>query len=221
MCGRLASIVPKEAMARMFSADPANNLPIVPNYNVCPTNQVAVVTAGAGLRRLRAMRWGFVPSWYESPTDGPLLINARAETIAAKPAFRAACRERRCLVPVSGFFEWDRRKGEQPLPWYVTRTDGTPLVLAGIWQDWERADSPPVSSCAIVTCAANADMAPIHDRLPVVLAPRDWPLWLGEAGHGAAALMQPAPVGDLRLQRVGVSVNSNRASGPELIEPLA
>lgn len=221
MCGRLASIVPKEAMARMFSADPANNLPIVPNYNVCPTNQVAVVTAGAGLRRLRAMRWGFVPSWYESPTDGPLLINARAETIAAKPAFRAACRERRCLVPVSGFYEWARRKGEQPLPWYVTRTDGTPLVLAGIWQDWESADSPPVSTFAIVTCAANADMAPIHDRLPVVLAPRDWPLWLGEVGHGAAALMQPAPVGDLRLQRVGTTVNSNRASGPELIEPLA
>ena len=130
MCGRMANTLPTDSVARLFSATPANDLPPVPDYNICPTQSVAVVTAEAG-RRLRPMRWGFIPQWYKSPTDGPLLINARSETIAEKPAFRAAVRARRCLVPVSGFYEWHRTK-EAKLPWYATRADGTPLFCGSV-----------------------------------------------------------------------------------------
>lgn len=221
MCGRMALTLPHAAMAQLFDAAPANDLPPVPQFNLCPTMPVAVITAGDGGRRmLRAMRWGFVPQWYGAPNDGPLLINARSETIAEKPAFRAAVRARRCLIPVTGFYEWKRAKGRPPLPWFVTRADGAPLVLGGIWQDWGAAEAR-ITTFAIVTTPANATMAPVHDRLPLVIEPGDRPLWLGEAGHGAARLMQPAAEGVLRMHRVGRAVNSNRAAGPELIEPVA
>ena len=221
MCGRMAITLPHDAMAQLFGAVPDNALPQLPNYNVCPTVQVAVVTGGAdlGARRYRSMRWGFVPQWYDKPTGGPLLINARAETIAEKPAFRAAVRDRRCLLACTGFFEWERGDPKQPLPWYVTRADGAPLVMAGIWQDWSRGDDR-LTGCAVVTCAANAAMGRIHDRLPVILEPADWPLWLGEAGHGAARLMTACAEAALAFVRVGTAVNSNRATGPGLLEPV-
>lgn len=215
MCGRIANTLPHDAMARLFSATPANDLPPVPDYNLCPTQSLAVVTADPD-RRYRPMRWGFVPHWYKSPTDGPLLINARAETIAEKPAFREAARQRRCLVPVSGFYEWHRTK-EARLPWYVSRADGTPLVLAGVWQEWGPERLPTL---AVVTTHANATMAPIHHRIPVVIEAHDWGLWLGEQGKGAALLMRPPAEDVLRFHRVSTEVNSNRAEGPELIEPI-
>ncbi len=106
MCGRFTMTEPNEELAELFEAVPGNDLPVGPNFNICPTNPVAVVTSEGGIRRLRAMRWGFIPSWYEAPGAGPLIINARADTVATKPAFRAAIRERRCIVPASGFYEW-------------------------------------------------------------------------------------------------------------------
>jgi len=221
MCGRFAITLPADAMARLFAATPANDLPVTPNYNVCPTNRVHAVLSDENGRRLVAMRWGFLPHWYETPGDGPLLINARAETIAQKPAFRAACRDRRCLVPASGFYEWMKDADGNRLPWYVSRTDGAPMVFAGIWQDWMPKDGETVRSCAIVTTAANRTLAHVHDRMPVLLGPEDWALWLGEAGHGAARLMRPAPDATVAAHRVGTLVNSNRAEGPGLIVPLA
>ncbi|KUF10449.1 SOS response-associated peptidase [Pseudoponticoccus marisrubri] len=219
MCGRFAITLPPDAMAQMFEAVPANDLPEVPNYNVCPTNRIHVAHTLDGQRRLAAMRWGFIPHWYKKPNDGPLLINARAETVAEKPAFRSACRERRCLVPASGFFEWTKDGQDNRLPWYITRRDGDPLVFAGIWQDWSREEEEH-RTCAIVTCAASDEMSAIHHRMPVVLERADWAKWLGEEGKGAATLMQPAPEGSLRWHRVPVEVNSNRARGPQLIEPM-
>ena len=220
MCGRLALTLPHEAMVALFDAVPSNDLPEVPNYNVCPTVQIPVVTADTAGRRLRPMRWGFIPHWYKKPNGGPLLINARAETIAEKPAFRAACRARRCLVPVTGFYEWYREGKDTPLPWFVQRADGAPLVMAGIWQDWEHAGEA-FTSCAVVTTAANAAMARIHHRIPVILTEDQWPLWLGEAGKGAATLMESPPEDALSFHRVATAVNSNRASGAALITPLA
>ena len=205
-------------MAQMFDAAAANDLPNVPNYNVCPTVQVHTVTSDNGTRHLRPMRWGFIPHWYKKPSGGPLLINARSETIAEKPAFRAACRERRCLIPASGFYEWKRTEDQTPQPWWVTRADGTALVFAGIWQDWELGDDR-LTTCAIVTTDANAAMAPIHHRLPVILGRDEWPLWLGEAGKGAATLMRPIDDAALEFTRVSTQVNSNRATGPALISP--
>ena len=222
MCGRMAITLPHDAMAQVFDAVPANDLPEVPNYNVCPTVPVHTVTSEGTARRLRPMRWGFLPHWYKSPNDGPLLINARAETIAEKPAFRAAARARRCLVVASGFYEWTRLEDGTRLPWFIFRRDGAPLALAGIWQDWERdgADGASLVTCAVVTTGANAPMRRIHHRMPVIVESADWPLWLGEAGKGAAALMNAAAGEVLDFYRVDPKVNSNRATGPDLIEPI-
>ena len=231
MCGRFAITLPDDAMARAFAAQPANDLPPGPRYNVCPTQPVAaVVTRGraqgraqggaqGGARHLGPMRWGFLPHWYRTPSDGPLLINARAETIARKPAFAEAARTRRCLIPASGFYEWTKAADGSRLPWFIHRPDHGLIAFAGVWQVWER-EGTRHATCAIVTCPANAALQHIHHRMPVVLPPDDWPLWLGEAGHGAAALMRPAPDDALSAHRVGAAVNSNRASGPELTQPL-
>lgn len=207
-------------MAQLFRALPANALPDIPNYNNCPTNQVHAIHTTEGQRRLVAMRWGFLPHWYKAENGGPLLINARSETIAEKPAFKAACRERRCLIPATGFYEWTKDEEGKRLPWYIHPTEGDILAFAGVWQDWER-DGVAHRTCAIVTTSANPKMAAIHHRQPVTLTPDQWGFWLGEEGHGAATLMTAAPEDAMMFYRVDPKVNSNRASGEDLIHPLA
>ena len=219
MCGRFAITLPQDAMAQLFEARPVNDLPGIPNYNVCPTTAVHVVLAGEDSRQIVAKRWGFLPYWYKTTTDGPLLINARSETIAEKPAFRAACRARRCLIPATGFYEWTKTPEGKRLPWYIRRADDTPIAFAGVWQDWTKGNVP-ISTCAIVTCAANTAISAVHHRMPVILDQKDWGLWLGEEGTGAAPLMRPAAEDCLLFHRVEPAVNSNRASGPKLIEPV-
>ncbi len=221
MCGRFAITLPTDAMAQLFEAQPANDLPEVPNYNVCPTNSIHAVTGGAeSNRKLVSMRWGFIPKWYKKPNGGPLLINARAESLAEKPAFREAARARRALVVASGFYEWTKTPDDARDPWYIRPSDGGALVMAAVWQDWVDAQGQTLRCCAIVTTAANETMSRIHHRMPVILRREDWPLWLGEAGHGAARLMQAAPEDALEFYRVDRAVNSNRASGPDLVQPL-
>ena len=206
---------PHDAMAALFAASPDNDLPEGPRYNVCPTNPVGVVTSTDGARRLRVMRWGLVPPWYKALNDGPLIINARADTVAQKPAFRDAIRHRRCILPASGFYEWSAGPNGTRLPWYITRADGKPLALAALWSHWGDIDT-----VAVVTQASGPNLVEIHDREPVILEMADWPLWLGDAGRGAAVLMKPTQPGVLQSHRVDVAVNSNRAEGPQLIEPL-
>ena len=219
MCGRFAVTLPSDAMAQLFAGLPSNDLPDTPNFNVCPTNLVHVVTSQASQRRVRPMRWGFLPHWYKTPSDGPLLINARAETIAEKSAFRAAVRAQRCLIPATGFYEWTKDADGKRLPWYIAPTDSSVLAFAGIWQDWTK-DEASFTTCAIVTTPANPKLQAIHHRMPLILRAEDWPLWLGEAGHGAAALMTAAPDEALDFHRVDPKVNSNRAGGAGLIEPI-
>ena len=214
MCGRFTITDPNEAIAALFAAAIGNDLPDSPRYNICPTDPVAVVTSD-GTRRLRAMRWGLLPGWYKTPTDGPLIINARADTVAVKPAFREAIRSRRCLIAANGFYEWSAGPDGARLPWYITRADGATMAFGGLWQPWGGT-----LSCAMVTVDAGPGMAGIHHREPLILDPADWGLWLGEAGHGAAVLMKPGAAGALRAHRVAVAVNSNRAAGPGLIAPL-
>lgn len=220
MCGRFAITLPDDAMAALFDAAPANDLPAIPNFNVCPTNQVHTVTSDAGTRHLRPMRWGFLPHWYKTTNGGPLLINARSETLAEKPAFKSACRERRCLIPASGFYEWTKDEDGNRLPWYIQPSKGETLAFAGVWQVWDKGEAP-LTTCAIVTTAANTAMSKIHHRVPVVLDPQDWALWLGESGKGAATLMTAPPDDALAFHRVDPKVNSNKAKGPDLVEPLA
>jgi putative SOS response-associated peptidase YedK len=216
MCGRFVlALDGDDDLVEAFDAAPANDLPDpAPRYNVCPTQTVPAVVAG---RRLVPMRWGFLPHWYETPTDGPLIINARAETVAEKPAFRDAIRQRRCLIPATGFYEWTKAADGTRLPWYFHPTDGRLIVFAGLWQDW---GPEAVSTCAIVSCAAGPTMAEIHHREPVTLAPEDWATWLGETNEKAAPLMRPAPEGRIARYRVSRAVNSNRAEGAALIDPL-
>ncbi|QPH53369.1 SOS response-associated peptidase [Pontivivens ytuae] len=191
MCGRFSRTDTPEDLAELFEAELVDE--VMPEEDVRPTTDIAVVVSEYG-RRLRAMRWGFLPDWYESPDSGPLLINARSETIAKKPAFRAACRARRCLIPADGFYEWQAlgRRGKRPH--WLSPAAGGGVAFAGVWQDWPGPDGV-ISTCAIVTCAAPPELAEIHSRLPVAILPEDRALWLGEAGHGAARLMTPPPEG--------------------------
>jgi putative SOS response-associated peptidase YedK len=196
MCGRFALTTPIEAVARHFDAvidplDPFNDPG--PRRDIRPTQDVAAIVLRDGARVLTRMRWGFLPHWYKAPNAGPLIINARSEEIAEKPAFRKAVRESRCLIPANGFYEW--RPGPEPGPERVhwLSPPGEALIaFAGVWRVWQGADGP-VPTLAIVTCAANATLAPIHHRMPVVIPPEGHALWLGQAGHGAARLMHPPP----------------------------
>lgn len=226
MCGRFVLIPGRDGaedeladLIEPFGARPANDLPDLPNYNICPTDQICVVTSQNGVRHFSSMRWGFIPHWYKTPGGGPLLINARSETIANRPAFGEAARLRRCLIPATGFYEWQKDGSGRRLPWYIRPADQGLLVFAGVWQQWER-NGQAVTTCAIVTTQAGPTMSGIHHREPVTLAPQHWGLWLGEEGKGAARLMCAAPGGILSCHRVGVEVNSNRTTGPNLIVPV-
>lgn len=219
MCGRFALTLPDDAVARLFDSRLANDSATAHGQNICPTQPVLTIIRQDGQRHAGPMRWGLMPHWYTSETDGPLLINARAETIAQKPAFAQAVRARRCLIPASGFYEWTKGDTGARLPWYIHPVQSDLLAFAGVWQSWQQGDRR-IATCAIVTCAANDTLSAIHHRMPVILAPEDWAKWLGEAGHGAAPLMRPAPEDSLRFHRVGLAINSNRASGTTLIDPL-
>ena len=179
-------------------------------------------------RALGTFRWGLVPSWAKDPSVGHRMINARAEGITEKAAYRSAIAERRCLIPADAFYEWQRRtdaaggpKGR--LPYVIRRGDGQPMALAGIWEVW-RADpeAEPVRSCAIVTTRANELMAPIHDRMPVILEPQNWAAWLDRDTDPAAvlAMLKPAPSELLEAYPVSSLVNKVDHDGPRLIEPL-
>lgn len=221
MCGRFALPGDVREAVETFSARP-RDLDRWPSllqarYNICPTQPVAAIRLGAEGREMVGMRWGFLPSWYKTATDGPLLINARSETIAEKPSFRDAARQRRCLIPASGFYEW--QGPEKPkTPYFIAPAETGIFAFAGVWQAWRQPDGEVIDTCAIVTCPANEMLSPIHHRMPVVIAPEDYGLWLGEEGKGAAVLMKPTANEFFAFHEVGAAVGSNRADGPELME---
>ncbi len=220
MCGRFTLTLDADRLAEMFSAT-AGELPPVPRHNICPTQDIAVVlSTEAEGRVIVPRRWGFLPKWAKAPDDGPLLINARAETVAEKPAFREAVRQRRCLVPASGFYEWTTAADGGKDPYYIYPARGAALAFAGIWQDWSDGQRT-LSTAAILTTQANAALAHIHHRMPVIISPEDFTLWLGEAGPGAARLMQPADNDLLAFHGVDRRVNAARSDDPGLIAPLS
>jgi putative SOS response-associated peptidase YedK len=219
MCGRFALTTPQSAVREHFRAAAFAEPPEGPRYNICPTQTIGVVRLEDGARVLDAMRWGFVAPWAKRLDEPPLLINARGETIAEKPAFREACRTRRCLIPASGFYEWSQAAGKGKDPWWLEPAAGGLVAFAGVWSAF-RAEAGPIRTVAIVTCAASPDIAMIHHRMPVVIAPEDYGLWLGEAGRGAAPLMKPAPEGFFATRRVSRAVNAARHDAPELMAPV-
>ncbi len=219
MCGRFVQFQPLEVLEEVFEAEVIDDHDPGPNYNVCPTQQIPVVVTHAQKRVIARMRWGFVPHWYTKPTDGPLLINARAETLAEKPAFRAACRSRRCLIPADGFYEWAASAGKGKEPWYIYPKDKATLAFAAVWQAWTSPDGQRQVTTAIVTTKANKALEAVHHRMPVIVSPQDWPLWLGQQGPGASALMRPAADNLLDLHKISTVVNNMAAQGAELRNP--
>ncbi len=226
MCGRYVSASPPDELARYFGTKaPAAELE--QSFNVAPTNEVYTVRFDAGARSLTAMTWGLVPFWAKDRKVGSRMINARSETAAEKPAFRRAFGWRRCLIPADGFFEWAKIPGEKrKQPYFIHRDDDERLVFAGLWERWtpkdaegEYLEEETLETCTILTTSANATIAPVHDRMPVLLAPGRWDDWLNPDTDPASLrpLLQPAPEGLLVLRPVTTMVNSVRNKGPELV----
>ncbi len=215
MCGRFATDIPVHLIRGWYRA--TGTLPNdAPNYNVAPTQSVPVVRRhpDTAERRIDLLRWGLIPHW--SKDKGRQPINARAETVASSGMFRAALASRRCIVPMTAFYEWDQRS--KPKQSYAFgRRDGEAVMLAGLWESWTDPAGELVRSFAIVTTTANAVLSPIHDRMPVVLERPDWDAWLD---GGASALLKPAPDDVLRSWPVGGDVNSPRNNGSRLLDPV-
>ena len=220
MCGRFIQCTSGEALAERF------HLPIIPDltprYNVAPSQSVGVIrVTHAGHREFVALRWGLVPAWSPEPRTAYSTFNARAETVADKPTYRQAFRRRRCLIPSDGFYEW-RRVGKRKQPYCIAPTDGEPFAFAGLWERWER-DGTVVESCTIVVTTANATIAPLHDRMPVILARADEARWLDPALTDPAILqplLVPCAPERLRVWPVGTAVNRPDTDGPDLMVPL-
>ena len=223
MCGRFVAATPPDQLADLFGITDVRAPDLGPRWNVAPTLEVYAVAPGSdGERRLGTFTWGLVPWFSKTPTGGAKMINARAETVAEKPAFRRSLERRRCLIPADGFYEW-LRTGKERLPHLFTAADGTPLALAGLWEVWRSKDVPdaePLRTCTIITTSANAVMRPIHDRMPVVLPTEAWDRWLAPGPKEASELLPllvPAPDGLLVRRAVSTKVNNVKNEGAELL----
>ena len=218
MCGRFALTDAPEEVAALFGY--LGGEPFPPRYNIAPTQPIAIVRQEHHARRFALVRWGLVPAWVEDPTLFSLLINARTEGIADKPAFKNAIRYRRCLVPASGFYEW-RRQGKSKQPFWVRPRRGGIIAFAGLWETWSDRDGGEIDSACIVTTAANATVAPIHARMPVIIAHDDFERWLTGETEDATALLQPANDNLLEAFPVSDRVNKAEADDPGLLLPVA
>jgi putative SOS response-associated peptidase YedK len=220
MCSRYSLTSPPEAVRSYFRYD--NEAVFPPRYNIAPSQPVAIVrNTPAGGREMALVRWGLVPGWVRDPRAFKTLINARSETAAEKPSFRAAMRHRRCLIPVDGFYEWKGAPGSKR-PHLVRPRAGGPMALAGIFENWLGADGSEIETMAILTVAANAAMSALHDRMPAIIAPEYFDAWL-DCRPGTAMdiveLLTPAPEDFLDIIEVSRALNDPRNEGPEVQEP--
>jgi putative SOS response-associated peptidase YedK len=225
MCGRFALIESGESLAETFDL---NEVPAVaPRYNIAPTQPVAAVRLTPHRERERQERelalfhWGLIPSWAKDPSIGSRLINARSETAAEKPSFRAAFKYRRCLVPASGFYEWQKVNGRKQ-PYFFRLEEEGPLAIAGLWEYWQSPDGSEIESVTLLTTQANERVRPVHDRMPVLLAPADYALWLDPAVQHAGELqhlLRPYPAEEMVGYPVSTVVNNPRNEGEACIAP--
>lgn len=220
MCGRFALFSPLSAVEEYFSIDEsAAELP--PRYNLTPGRAVAVVREREGKRHLDFLRWGLVPFWAKDETIGHKLVNARLEGIVTKPSYREAFARRRCLIPASGFYEWAETGGRMRQPYFVRAVDEPLLALAGLWERWRTPAGETLETCVVVTTAANAALAAIHDRMPVLVARADWALWLDVRSTPAAAAELAVRAPAVEAWSVSTAVNDPRRDDEALIERLA
>jgi putative SOS response-associated peptidase YedK len=222
MCGRFTQASDGEIVARVFELKETPKL--APRYNIAPTQDVAAVrAAGSGGRELVLLHWGLIPSWAKERAIGSRMINARAETLAEKPAFRSAFRARRCLIVADGFYEW-QKLGTRKQPHFIGFKDGRPFAFAGLWERWRGEGSEHVESCTIVTTEANELLAPLHDRMPVILDPDDFARWIDPADDDTerlAGLLKPYPAEPLRAYPVSLLVNNPGNDSPACVTRLA
>lgn len=227
MCGRFTLYAAPEEVADLFAL-PEEPI-LVSRYNIAPTQPVGLVRLNTHTneREWALTHWGLIPSWAKDPTIGARMINARSETVADKPSFRAAFKRRRCLVPASGFYEW-QKQGKTKQPYYITAEDGALLAIAGLWEYWEGTDGSALESCTLLTTEANEVMAPLHNRMPVFIAPEDFDEWLGDGKDesrryldGLQHLLRPAPAELLTTYPVSRYVSNARNEGEQCIVPMA
>ncbi len=220
MCGRYALHSSPEVIALQFGlkARPA----WTPRYNLAPTQLAPIVRMASigGGREMAIARWGLIPSWAKDMAMGARMNNARAETVAEKPAFRAAFRRRRCLVPVDGWYEWKAEEGRKQ-PYYLHLKAGGMAGLAGLWEEWISPDGSPIESYAVVTTDANVDAAQVHDRMPVIVAPAQQSLWLEGEPQEAASLLHPLAAGELAFHKVDRRMSGARVDDAQCIVALA
>jgi putative SOS response-associated peptidase YedK len=223
MCGRFANSKTPAEIQRLFrTTNPTPNFQ--PSWNIAPSQAVPVIRLNpeSGQRSMDLLSWGLVPHWVKDLKAERKPINARAETVMTSPMCRGAYAARRCLVPADAFYEWRQAgPGQVKQPFAIARQDGQPLVFAGLWEGWRSpGDLKVIRSFAVITTSANADIAPVHDRMPVILEETSWPTWLGEVSGDPVGLMRPAADGTLELWKVGTAVNSPRNNNASLLERI-
>ncbi len=219
MCGRYTIFTEPRRLMERFQAE-WPDAPWQPRYNASPTQPLPVLL-NDGTRRIRLLRWGLIPHWAEDPAIGNRLINARAETLTQRPSFREAFRRRRCLVLADGFYEWQRTPRGR-IPYWIGLRDREPFAFAGLWDRWESPEGEVIESFTIITTVANERVAPIHDRMPVILLPEHEEIWLDDAAGPRAwqEVLRPYPADRMIAYPVSARVNSPRADDPTLIEPM-
>jgi putative SOS response-associated peptidase YedK len=220
MCGRFVITSPPAALRQIFGYIEQPNFP--PRHNIAPTQPIPVVLVENGVRHFRLMRWGLLPAWVEDPREFALLINARSETVLEKPAFRNAIKRRRCLIPADGYYEW-QASGTRKRPHFIHRCDGSPIGLAGLAETWTGPNGEELDTVAIVTAPAGPDLAVLHHRVPVTIAPADFDRWLDCSSDDAGAVMSllttPA-AGEFTWHEVSTRVNRAANDDAQLVLPI-
>jgi putative SOS response-associated peptidase YedK len=218
MCGRYTLTSSPEAIRALFAYAEQPNFPA--RYNIAPTQPIGIVRLVDGRRHFALVRWGLLPSWVKDPKAFSLIINARGESVADKPAFRAAMKRRRCLIPADGFYEW-KAGAPRKQPFYIHAKSGAPLAFAGLWETWTGPNGEELDTAAIVTTDANATLSPLHDRMPVIVPPDAFDRWLGKGSVDAAlaqTLIRPAPDELLEAYPVSTDVNRVANDNPKLLD---
>jgi putative SOS response-associated peptidase YedK len=233
VCGRYTSTSTAAQVAAFFAAEEVKTDELPLRYNVAPSQQVYAIAerrpkdeGDESRRQLGSFRWGLVPSWAKDPSIGNRMINARAETLSSRNAYKRALARHRCIIPADAFYEWQVREFEgrrRKAPYIIQHRDGSPLAFAGLWEVWHDAEDQPLRTCVIITTQANRLLAPIHDRMPVVLPREAWDEWLDPNNQDVTRLQRllvPAPEKEFQAYEISTLVNNVRHEGPELMEPI-
>ena len=220
MCGRYVCSFSIEGLIEQFELDAATSF--LPHYNIAPSAVVPIVRQSPQGRRVAdLLRWGLIPNWSKDPSIGARLNNARAESLTEKPSFRNAYRQRRCLIPANGFYEWQEKPGEKKQPWYIRLKGDMPMAMGGLWESWIDPAGEIVRTFCVVTTNANEVMQPIHERMPVIIPKENWATWLDPKRYDVEAMLAPCDASAMEAWPVSRRVSRAIEEGEELILPVS